>query len=59
MTNLHKYFARLQSTILSRREIEVEELTVEMYPESEVPEGEFYALLRFYDGSRLYVVETE
>lgn len=57
MTRLHHYLARLQDTILSRREIEVEE--IEIFDRSDRPgqTSEFYAQLRFYDGSQLQVVE--
>ena len=57
MTRLHRYLSRLQDTILSRQEIEVE--AIEILDRSDRPgqASEFYARLRFYDGSELYVVE--
>lgn len=57
MTRLHRYLSRLQNTILSRQEIEIE--AIEILDRSDRPgqTSEFYARLRFYDGSELYVVE--
>ncbi len=57
MTRLHRYLARLQDTILSRGEIEVEEM--EIFDRSDRPGrvSEFYARLRFYNGSQLQIVE--
>jgi hypothetical protein len=54
---LHQYLARLQDTILSRQEIEVEAL--EILDRSDRPgrTSEFYARLRFLDGSQLEIVE--
>ncbi|NOX60981.1 MAG: hypothetical protein GXP42_03400 [Chloroflexi bacterium] len=57
MTRLHRYLARLYDTILSRREIQIEEL--EIFDRSDEPgqTSEFYARLRFPDDSQLQVVE--
>ena len=57
MTRLHKYLARLQDTILSRKEIEIEEM--EIFDRSDLPghTSEFFDKLRFYEGSQLQVVE--
>lgn len=57
MTQFHHYLARIQATILSRQEIEIE--TLEIFDRSDQvgQSSEFYAVLRFYDGSRLQIVE--
>jgi hypothetical protein len=57
MTQLHRYLARLQDTILSRREIEVEVLETLDHSDRIGRSSEFYARLRFYNGSRLEIVE--
>lgn len=57
MTRLHRYLARLHDTILSRQEIVIE--LIELFDRSDKVGqiSEFYARLRFYDGSVLQVVE--
>ncbi len=57
MSILHRYLGRLHDTILSRREIRVEE--IEITDRSDMPgqASEFYARLRFPDDSQLQVVE--
>lgn len=57
MTALHRYLSRLQDTILSRHELQIEEL--ELLDRSDRPgqTSEFYARVRFPDESRLQVVE--
>ncbi len=57
MSALHRYLGRLQDTILSRREIRIEE--IEITDRSDVPgqTSEFYARLRFPNDSQLHVVE--
>ncbi|WP_423224712.1 toxin-antitoxin system TumE family protein [Candidatus Amarolinea aalborgensis] len=57
MSALHRYLGRLHDTILSRREIRIEE--IEITDRSDVPGqlSEFYARLRFPDHSQLQVVE--
>lgn len=57
MNPLHRYLSRLHDIILSRQEIRVEEL--EVLDRSDWPgqSSEFYARLRFSDGSQLQVVE--
>ena len=57
MNPLHRYLARLYDTMLSRQEMQVEE--VEILDRSDRPgqTSEFYARLRFSDGSQLQVVE--
>ena len=57
MTRLHRYLGRLQDTILSRQEVEIEEM--EIFDRSDRPgqTSEFYARLRFHNNSQLQVVE--
>lgn len=57
MTRLHNYLSRLQATIESRQEVEVEALDILDRSDKPRATSRFYALLRFYDGSRLQVVE--
>jgi len=47
---LYRYLARLQSTIYSRREIEVERLITHL---TTAFNGRIWGRLRFYDGSLL------
>jgi hypothetical protein len=58
MSRLHRYLNRLQDTILSRREIEIE--IMEIIDQSDIPEQEskFAARLSFPDGSQLRVIEA-
>jgi hypothetical protein len=57
MTQLHRYLTRVQATLLSRREIEIE--TLEIFDRSDKigQSSELYAVVRFYDGSQLQIVE--
>ena len=57
MTRLHQYLSRLHDTILSRREIEIEALEIFDRSDKVGQSSEFYVRLRFYDQSRLEVVE--
>lgn len=57
MTRLHRYLARLQDTILSRKEIEIEEMEILDRSDRTSGASEFYAKLRFFDGSELQIVE--
>ena len=57
MTTLHHYFARLEDTILSRKEIEVEQILIRKN-EPEENHGQFLARLSFYDASLLEAAET-
>jgi len=57
ITKLHRYLARLYDTILSRREIEVEELQILDRSDRLDAESRFAARLRFWDGSLLQVEE--
>ncbi len=57
MTQLHRYLSRLQDTILSRKEIEIEEMEIFDRSDKSGRASEFYAKLRFYDNSQLQVVE--
>jgi len=57
MTALHNYLARLQSTIASRREIEVEEIEIRDNSDESDELSRFRAKLRFYDHSRLEALE--
>jgi len=57
MDRLYRYLARLQDTILSRREIEIEEMEIIDRSDQMGQSSEFYARLRFYDGSLLEFVE--
>ncbi len=52
MSSLHQYFARLQDTLLSRKEIEVQSISIrENDPVKD--EGRFSARVSFYDESSL------
>ncbi len=57
MTQLHHYLARVQATLLSRREIEMETLEVFDRSDKVGQSSELYAVVRFYDGSQLQIVE--
>ncbi len=57
MTQLHRYLARLQDTILSRQEIEIEAIEVFDRSDRVGQSSEFYARLHFYDGSELHIME--
>ncbi|MEK7439673.1 MAG: DUF6516 family protein [Chloroflexota bacterium] len=57
MTTLHQYFARLEDTILSRTEIEVQQILIRK-GEPEEDQGQFLARLSFYDASLLEAAET-
>jgi len=56
MTTLHHYFARLEDTILSRKEIEVQQVTIHK-DEPVEDQGEFQARISFYDASSLVANE--
>lgn len=58
MTHLHRYLTRLHDTILSRREIEIEEIEIIDRSDKIGQTSEFYARLHFPDQSQLQVVET-
>ncbi len=57
MSSLHRYLGRLQNTLLSRQEIQIE--VMEIFDRSDSPgqTSEFYAELHFPNRSRLSVVE--
>ena len=56
MTSLHQYFARLQDTLLSREELEVQSIDIrENDPVKD--EGRFSAHVSFYDESSLQAHE--
>ncbi len=57
MTQLHRYLARLQDTMLSRQEIEIEAIEVFDRSDRVGQSSEFYARLHFYDGSELHIME--
>ncbi len=57
MTALHRYLSRLHDTILSRHELQIEELEVLDRSDRPGQTSEFYARIRFPDGSQLQVVE--
>ena len=52
MTTLHQYFSRLEDTILSRKEIEVQQMLI-LKDEPEKDQGAFLTRVRFYDESLL------
>ena len=57
MTLLDRYLARLEKTIRTRKEIEVEELEIETKSQGIERSAEFYARLSFYDASQLAASE--
>ncbi|MBI5052564.1 MAG: hypothetical protein HZC38_07310 [Chloroflexi bacterium] len=57
MILLERYLARLEETIRSRKEIEIEELEIERKSKGVERSAEFYARLSFYDDSRLEASE--
>lgn len=57
MTTLHQYFARLEDTIHSRREIEIQQIVIRK-DEPQEDQGSFHARLNFYDQSMLEATET-
>lgn len=57
MTQLHNYLARIQNTILSRQEVEIEILEILDRSDKVGQSSELYTVLRFYDGSQLHIVE--
>ncbi len=57
MTQLHHYLARLQSTLQSRYEIDIEVLEIFDRSDKVGQSSELYAVIRFYDNSRLQIVE--
>jgi len=54
---LHRYLSRLYDIMLSRQEMQIEELEVLDRSDRPGQSSEFYARLRFSDGSQLQVVE--
>ncbi|MCK5720226.1 MAG: hypothetical protein KAH84_09805, partial [Thiomargarita sp.] len=57
MTQLHDYLIRIQNTILSRQEIKIEILEIFDRSDKIGQSSEFYTVLRFYDNSKLHIVE--
>jgi hypothetical protein len=57
MTALHRYLSRLHDTILSRQELQIEELEILDRSDRPGQTSEFYARFRFLDASQLQVVE--
>ena len=57
MSALHRYLGRLHDTILSRQEIQIEELDIADRSDRPGQTSEFFARLRFLDDSELQVVE--
>ncbi len=56
MTTLYHYFSRLEDTLLSRQEIEIQEISIEQdKPDND--QGEFRANINFYDRSSLKAFE--
>ena len=56
MTTLYHYFSRLEDTLNSRQELDIQEINIVQYkPENNV--GEFHARASFYDASLLEAVE--
>jgi hypothetical protein len=56
MTQLHRYLSRLHDTLVSRREITIEFLEIFDRSNYANQSSEFYARLRFPDGSTLEIV---
>ena len=57
MTALHRYLSRLHDTILSRHELQIEEMEILDRSDRPGQTSEFYARVRFPDESQLQVVE--
>jgi len=57
MTTLHRYLSRLHDTILSRQELQIEELEILDRSDRPGQTSQFYARVRFPDASQLQVVE--
>ena len=57
MTALHRYLSRLHDTILSRQELQIEELEILDRSDRPGQTSEFYARVCFPDASQLQVVE--
>ncbi len=57
MNALHRYLSRLHDIMLSRQEIQIEEMEILDRSDRRGESSEFYARLRFSDGSQLQVVE--
>ncbi|MCP4166924.1 MAG: hypothetical protein GY759_13685 [Chloroflexi bacterium] len=57
MTHFHRYLGRLQDTIVSRQEIEVEEMEILDRSDRPGQTSELYARLCFHDNSQLQIVE--
>ena len=57
MSSLHRYLGRLHDTVLSRQELQIEDLEIIDRSDSPGQTSEFYAMLRFPDRSQLQVVE--
>jgi len=57
MILLERYLARLEETMRSRKEIEIEELEIERKSKGVERSAEFYARLNFYDDSHLEASE--
>lgn len=57
MTALHRYLSRLHDTLLSRQELQIEELEILDRSDRPGQTSEFYARVRFPDASQLQVVE--
>ena len=57
MTQLHHYITRLQTILQSRREIDIEILEIFDRSDKIGKSSEIYAVVHFYDGSQLQIVE--
>jgi len=57
MTTLHRYLSRLHDTLLSRQELQIEELEILDRSDRPGQTSQFYARVRFPDASQLQVVE--
>lgn len=56
MTTLYHYFARLEDTLQSRQEMEIQEISIDQdKPDND--QGEFQAKIQFYDQSSLKAFE--
>lgn len=58
MTTLHRYLSRLHDTILSRHELQIEELEILDRSDRPGQTSQFYARVHFPDASQLQVVEN-
>jgi len=57
MSRLHRYLGRFHDIVLSRQEVQIEDLEVLDRSDTPGQTSEFYARLRFHDDSQLQIME--